>query len=1034
LRAATPSTSALGVGPAAVASWVRSNVTGLALFAAQTSLLALSCACALALLSTLIRLRPAAKTVTAAAFANVMLPQPDLHVPARRPEPRSPAPAGGDVYRQIVEASADGIWVSETSTRTTFANPRLTELLGFTNAELLAAPMAAFLADETGAVARARCMLHDQGRDPISVEACFRRKDGSTLWTDVHIKPMHNADGTLRGVVAVIAEIADATERRRVRRVVAESDEQYRILAEAMPHPVFTARADGANDYCNRAWYEYSGLSEKESYGGGWVSIVHPYDAPHAVAQWQRSIATGSPFEVPLRVRRASDGMYRWHLSRATPARDASGAIVRWIGSIVDIHHFKLASETRSVLDTLGQIVAISSHDGNLEYMSPSWSQYTGNDIEKTCADADAMVRDSLHQDDHAIVEAQIRASNVMPFAVQQDEIRLRGADGTYRWFVLRTVALAETDGTPERRVNTFTDIDDFKQSQAAFGRSETRYRALTDALPQIVWIIDEQARLQYANERWSIYTGLAFDANAGQSVLSIVHPGDFTLGAPKRDVLRGKRDCECELRLRRHDGEYRWHLLRSVPLGAAQEAPTRWIVTATDIEARKTAEAVLAHSASELSHRAHHDPLTNLPNRTRLTDRLTQMIDDAKRETANVAVMYLDVDYFKSVNETLGHNAGDEFLVEVAARINSALRTGDIASRFGGDEFVLACAAAGPDDAVHIAERLQAAVGRPLQLHGKRIVVSCSIGISLFPYDGSVATDLIAKADLAMYDAKQNGRNAWGRYTSQTNVPAIAPLDFEAEVREAIALQQFVVYYQPIVSVETGRPVGAEALVRWQHPERGLLGPGEFISFAENHGLIAPIGEFVLHTACAELRRLKLRERDDFSISVNVSAHQFQKPGFVETIASAIRLHGIDPRRLDIEITESVVMSNTAAAVATLDRLQELDVKLSIDDFGTGYSSLAYIKNFPINTLKIDRSFVTDIARSFTDQAIAKTIVTLAHSLGMRVVAEGVETTEQLELLRSFGADCFQGFLVSRPLPPADFEQFFGGRRALSR
>jgi diguanylate cyclase (GGDEF)-like protein/PAS domain S-box-containing protein len=1008
-------------------------VIDFAFLAAQTSLLALSCAGALALLATLLRPRLTPKAIAGSAtLADLALPQPPLPYtapsrPAARPQPST----AGDIFCRIVEACSDGIWVTDSSASTTFVNPKLTELLGFTHAELMAAPMAAFLADETAPPARAHCMLQGLDRNPLSIEACFRKKNGTTLWTDVNLKPMQSPAGEITGVVAVIA---DATERRRARRIVAEEGEQYRMLADAMPHPVFTADPDGVNDYCNRAWYEYSGLSEAESFFGGWVTIVHPSDAPQAAAGWRQSIDGGFPFAAPLRVRRACDGMYRWHLARAMPARDANGAIARWIGSIVDIHDFKLATETRSVLDTLGHIIAIRGDDGSLEYMSPSWSQYTGKDLAESYAQADTVVRKSVHHDDLAIVDRQIRASNEAPFTVQQDEIRLRGADGTYRWFVLRTVALAETDGRPKRRVNTFTDIHDFKQSQEAFGRSETRYRALTDALPQIVWIIDERAVLQYVNERWSIYTGLAFDSRAGQSVLSIVHPDDFALVAEKCDALRAQRDRECELRLRRRDGEYRWHLLRTVPLGTGSEPPTRWIVTATDIEARKNAEQALAHSALELTHRAHHDPLTNLPNRTRLIDRLTQMIDDAKRAATDVAVLYLDVDYFKSVNDTLGHNAGDEFLVEIAARINSALRTDDIASRFGGDEFVLVCAATGPDDAIAIAERLQAAVGQPIELCDKRIVVSCSIGISVFPHDGCAAADLIAKADLAMYDAKQNGRNSLSRYRSQSNVPVVATLDFEAELRQAIDREQFVVHYQPIISVETGRSVGAEALVRWQHPQRGLLGPNEFIAFAENHGLIAPIGEFVLHTACMQLRRLGLRPRDAFSISVNVSAHQFQKPGFVETISSAVALHGIDPRRLDIEITESVVMSNTGAVVATLDRLQALGVKLSIDDFGTGYSSLAYIKNFPINTLKIDRSFVTDIARSFTDQAIAKTIVTLAHSLGMRVVAEGVETAEQLALLRSFGADCFQGFLVSRPLSSADFEQFFGSRRSHSR
>jgi EAL domain-containing protein (putative c-di-GMP-specific phosphodiesterase class I) len=268
--------------------------------------------------------------------------------------------------------------------------------------------------------------------------------------------------------------------------------------------------------------------------------------------------------------------------------------------------------------------------------------------------------------------------------------------------------------------------------------------------------------------------------------------------------------------------------------------------------------------------------------------------------------------------------------------------------------------------------------------------------------------------------------------YRDLIELPAISPLELELELREAIALKQFVVHYQPVISVHSGHPVGAEALVRWAHPVRGMLQPSEFISFAESYDLIAPIGEFVLRAACEQLRRLDLHASDDFSIAVNVSARQFTKPGFVLTVASAIEACGLDARRLGIEITESAVMGDTAAVIATLAELKALGVKLSLDDFGTGYSSLAYIKNFPIHTLKIDRSFVTDMAESVTDQAIAKTIITLAHSLGMNVVAEGVETVEQFEALRAFGTDSIQGFLFSRPLSSAELGHYLARGNAV--
>jgi EAL domain-containing protein (putative c-di-GMP-specific phosphodiesterase class I) len=275
------------------------------------------------------------------------------------------------------------------------------------------------------------------------------------------------------------------------------------------------------------------------------------------------------------------------------------------------------------------------------------------------------------------------------------------------------------------------------------------------------------------------------------------------------------------------------------------------------------------------------------------------------------------------------------------------------------------------------------------------------------------------------MYSAKQDGRNTFRRYSNEAHMSVVAAAEFEAELRHGVAAGQLVVHYQPIIDLRTLRPRAAEALVRWQHPRRGLLPPGEFIAFAEERGIIAQIGEVVLETACAMLERLRLAGRDDFKIGVNVSANQFSKPDFVAGIVAKLSRHGIEPSRLAIEITESVVMGNTRATLATLDELQALGVSLSIDDFGTGYSSLAYIKRFPISTLKIDRSFVNDIAHDTTDQAIAKTIITLAHSLGMRVCAEGVETEAQLLMLQSFDVDSVQGYLFSRPVPAADFERY---------
>jgi diguanylate cyclase (GGDEF)-like protein/PAS domain S-box-containing protein len=789
---------------------------------------------------------------------------------------------------------------------------------------------------------------------------------------------------------------------------------QYQILAEAMPHAVFTADANGAISYGNRAWHDTIGSNDAASPDWNWLASLHPEDAPRGRAAWMHAVDACEPFEKQLRFRRATDGMYRWFVCRATPVCDPFGKVERWIGSTADIHDYKVASETRGVLDALGHLVSIRNADGRFDYVSPNLALVTG-----IAADADWY--DALHPDDRACVFGERREAGEAERAIRQDEIRLRTSDDDYRWFLSRTVHLAGE--TAPRQICTLTDIDDLKRTQAAFAESEASYRALIESMPQMVWIEDRDIRVRYVNGRWLEYTGLPFTPGMPSSTIAISHPDDLAAVEAAHEARCAGSEIDCEVRLRRHDGVYRWHLIRTVPLGDGTQSAT-WVVTGTDIEERKAAETALARSAEDLAHRAHHDPLTGLLNRSHLAERLAALIDAARTDGSELAVMYLDLDHFKAINDSLGHNAGDELLVEVARRISLALRNDDLASRFGGDEFVMVCRA-GSDDVVNVAERVQARVAAPLGVCGRRVVTAASIGISLFPRDGSTAAELIHRADVAMYAAKEAGRNGWARYNANAHLESEESIDLEVELREAISQRQFVVFYQPIVNLADGRPVGAEALVRWLHPTRGLLGPGEFIAFAEQHGLIAPIGEIVLETVCAEVAQRTSAPTRSLRFAVNVSARQFAKPGFVEFLEGTIARAGIDARDLEIEITESVVMGNSASVAGTLDAVRALGVSIAIDDFGTGYGSLAYIKSFAVDTLKIDRSFVAGIGHDPTDRAIATTIVALARSLGMRTVAEGIETVEQLDHMREIGADLAQGYLICRPVPAAEFLAF---------
>lgn len=429
--------------------------------------------------------------------------------------------------------------------------------------------------------------------------------------------------------------------------------------------------------------------------------------------------------------------------------------------------------------------------------------------------------------------------------------------------------------------------------------------------------------------------------------------------------------------------------------------------------------------AAARLDHLANHDLVSGLPNRALLMDRLRVALATADRNGTDVLVVCLDLTNFRNVNDTLGHCAGDGVLGSIGARLRGCMRSGDTASRVGGDEFVIVCET---DTAVaeseRISTRLMAAITQPITVGSSTVSLGASIGISMFSADGPEPDELIRKADLAMYRAKESGA-VFHVYSAALHAEMLARSTLKRDLEAAILRDEFVVFYQPIVSLTSRAIVGAEALVRWQHPTRGLLAPDAFIGFAEEHGLIAQIGETVMRKACAQVARFALAPDDEFTMAVNVSAVQFRRPRFVDSIVSVLKESGMERSRLEIEITESVIMDDLKVVMRTLHELSALGLQLSIDDFGTGYSSLAYIKTFPVHTLKIDRSFVKDIGANPTDQAIAATIITLAHKLGMRVIAEGVESEAQLEQLRELGADDMQGYLISRPLPARDFERF---------
>lgn len=437
------------------------------------------------------------------------------------------------------------------------------------------------------------------------------------------------------------------------------------------------------------------------------------------------------------------------------------------------------------------------------------------------------------------------------------------------------------------------------------------------------------------------------------------------------------------------------------------------------DITERRAAE-------EQINFLAFHDELTHLPNRNLFLDRLQQAIFEADRTEHLVAVLFLDLDRFKTINDSLGHTVGDQVLIQSAKRLNSVLRAGDTISRLGGDEFSIVLSDIhNVMDCTLIAEKLLDCMSKPLVIGDRELVVTVSIGITIYPFDNAEIQGLLKNADMAMYHAKEAGRNNYQFYSSSMADKASERMGLEMSLRRALNEGELVLHYQPILDMTSGQIVGVESLVRWMHPQRGLMGPDNFISIAEETGLIVPLGQWVLRTTCEHAKVL-----DDMGLvipkfAVNLSPRQFRDPNLIQGIRDIFKESGFDPKRLDLEITENLLMGDTETVREQLYELTKLGIELSIDDFGTGYSSLSYLRQLPISNLKIDRSFVQELPDNADDSAIVSSTISMAHYLGMKTVAEGIETREQLRFLKHAGCDIAQGFLISRPLPLDELGHF---------
>ncbi|HEY1028970.1 MAG TPA: EAL domain-containing protein [Pseudomonas sp.] len=614
-----------------------------------------------------------------------------------------------------------------------------------------------------------------------------------------------------------------------------------------------------------------------------------------------------------------------------------------------------------------------------------------------------------LHPDDR---ERALQALGVEGNEDHYENIyRMRHADGSYRWIHSRGRLLRDETGEPQRFLGIASDIT----QQRANDDSLRQAAAVFDATQEGVLVTDPQQRIVHVNPAFSRITGYSADEVLGQHP-NLLKSGrhDKTFYQSLWHALQNRGAWSGEVWNRRKSGEIypQWQCIRVIH--DEQGRISHYVAVFSDITALK-------RSQRELDYLAHHDPLSNLPNRLLFTERIAHALERSTGEQLRGAVLLIDLDHFKHINESLGHNVGDLLLKEVGDRLQQDLPGGSTLARLGGDEFGLLCEnCAEAPQAAELAQRLLRCLESPFRLDGHELYIGASIGISLFPEDADSVEQILRNADSALFKAKSSGREGYAFYVQELTDYARQRVELASSLRHALDNHELRVYYQPLHDLHDGRQVGMEALVRWQHPQRGLVPPGEFIPIAEDNGLIGAIDAWVLEQACRQMVRWNAEGSALHFVAVNISSRLFSRGELDLKVAQVLAETGLNPAQLELEVTESAVMEDPTAAQVLLTRLRALGIRLAIDDFGTGYSSLARLKRLPVDKLKLDQSFVRGLPSDPEDAAIARAVIALGHSLDLKILAEGIEQQEQADFLRELGCDYGQGYYFGRPQPVA--------------
>lgn len=823
------------------------------------------------------------------------------------------------------------------------------------------------------------------------------------------------------------ALVKEVDERKRIESELREEQDRFRTLFESSPDPVWIIENNTFVE-CNETAVRILGYSNKSDF-----LYVHPSKlSPEFQPDGEPSFAKAE--RLLMLARERGINRFEWVHTRANgenfPAEVTLCPIVLQGREAIyctwrDISERKRAEEAlhssqellKAVIDSAGMVIYAFDIEGRLVLCNRQFEAAVGGRRDQMLGKRREEFLPAATAAQHeANDQAVIADGKLLEFEEENVE-----PDGVHVYFTVKCPVME--NGTLRAIVGVSADITAKKRNEEKLRLAATIIATTAEG----VVITDAGGTILSVNRAFTEITGYAEEDVLGRNpriLRSERHEPDFYQALWKS--LKEAGIWQGEIWNRRRNGEAfpEWQTITAIRDDAGHT--THYVSVFSDISSLK-------QSQGELERLAHFDPLTELPNRMLFQDRLNHAIDRAQRYGHMIAVLLLDLDGFKTVNDSLGHPVGDRLLQEVAGRLKSCIRVEDTVARLGGDEFALILANMREgSDAVEVVRKILSTIQIPVELYGHGARVTASIGIAVYPADGEGVTDLVRNADAAMYSAKEAGRNGYRFYQSSMTLRAQERLSQERALRRGIENGEFEVWFQPQLGLRDGRITGAEALVRWRDPERGLIAPDQFIPLAERTGLIVDIGAQVLQRVCGHARQWLDAGLDFGRLAINVAAPQIERHDFAGLLATALAQTGVPPHRIEIEITESLLMENPAHARETLLAIQALGVTTAIDDFGTGYSSLASLKQLPIDNLKIDRTFIKDLPRDPNDIAITRAVVSMAHSLGFTVIAEGIETEDQERFLKEEGCDEGQGYLYSRPLPAREFEAWLTSQRYL--